>query len=359
MEEFKLKAFKVIQNGRQFYVSTITCEQLLDEDTFRTDIWKEELKNTPSKQGYQREPSQNHVNGVVKYMAGDNISIFPTSILLNCRYKIPSRENGSIFEITIDRPLWIVDGQHRIYGIRKAIQEKGLREWKGFSVPVVILDEFDQGEELAQFKVINESQKGISTGLLQWQMYQQYTRDPEMKDKYKSKIWQVKALMAMDKLNDDDNSPWKNHIQLPNVEKRRDHSINQTSFVTSLKPLFKDGFLSNYKLDDSVLVLKNYWKAVSVLFPEAMKDHKHYLLLKTPGIFPLHLLANEILPRCNKDVSIEKILEYLKVVFKDQKYSNEFWSKKGRGAALLGSMKGFKRLADDLIMDLPEQTLTK
>lgn len=360
MEEFKLVAIKITQFGRNFYLTSIKCGQLLDEDAFRTDVWKEELKDSPEQQGYQRAPSKSHIDGVVKYIISDAIPVFPTSILLNSRKKIKARKIGSLYELIIDRALWIVDGQHRIYGIRKAIKEKHAEGWGDNPVPVVIMDEFSPTEELNQFKVINETQKGIPAQLLQWQMYQQIIRDPALKDKYEKKMWQIKALMVMNKLNDRDGSPWQGRIQLPNVARRPRHSINQNSFVTSLKPLFKDGFLTNFQLDDSYLILKNYWEAISRLFPEAMMDTKHYLILKTPGIFPLHMLANKALPRCNKDFSIANILRYLKAAFKGQQYSSdEFWAKEGDGAALLGSMKGFKKLGDELISNLPEETIKK
>jgi len=363
MADLKLKAFLIKQSGRQFYLTSLKCEDLLDENRIRVDEWKEDLKNTPQ-QGYQRSPSKDHINKVSKYIAGNDISVFPTSILLNSRKKIQAASKEGCFILTINRPLWVVDGQHRIGGIKKAINELKMDEWKKIEIPAVILDDFDRDQELNQFKVINETQKGIPAPLIQWHMIQQIEFDPDKVKDFEDKgiLWKVKAVKIMDQLNDKNGSPWQGRIQLPNTKKTPRHAINQNSFVTSLRPLFqkKKGFLESYKLQDASEIILNYWKALEFLFKEAFLDPNNYLVQKTPGVFSLHWLANEeIFPRSRKHFDVSTLIDILKLALPPARYKDDFWDKREGKASVYGSMKGFRRLADEFESNLPEQRINE
>jgi hypothetical protein len=144
-------------------------------------------------------------------------------------------------------------------------------------------------------------------------------------------------------------------VRLPNSEKMASSIVSQTSFVKSLKPLFKDGFLSSVnQVDESYEILKNYWLALKSIFPDAFLTPKEYVIQKTPGLFALHELAHKILVK--KGENCEKRADFLDIlskVFPPSKYKDDFWRADGEGAALYGSMKGFRILANKLTHNLP------
>lgn len=219
------------------------------------------------------------------------------------------------------------------------------------------MSKFKSAEEANQFYILNNTQKKVSTDLAQRLISKLAKENP---DEYKkledeNRLWEVRALAVVDLLNERPDSPWYRMVRLPNSDKMASNIINQTSFVKSLKPLFKDGFFSSIKkVNESYEILKNYWIAVKRVFPDAFVSPKEYVIQKTPGLFSLHELAHKILVK--KGENCQKELDFLlilKEVFSSPSYNGDFWRSDGEGAALYGSMKGFRILANKFIDKLP------
>lgn len=80
--------------------------------------------------GYQRPLKDSRITQIERYLSKD-IGTFPTSILANVRGKIEcetrSLDGGhEVCELTIpDKalPLWVIDGQRRMQGLKAAIEK--------------------------------------------------------------------------------------------------------------------------------------------------------------------------------------------------------------------------------------------
>ena len=127
----RFKAIQFIQNSRIFYITTLPASFLIEK--CRVDIWKPEINesemNTDEllrEQGYQRAPISSHYMKVARYVS-EKDAVLPTAILLSARSKIAFQkiDDSGIGEISLspDAELYIVDGQHRIYGLNHAINE--------------------------------------------------------------------------------------------------------------------------------------------------------------------------------------------------------------------------------------------
>ena len=103
--------------------------------------------------------------------------------------------------------------------------------------------------------------------------------------------------------------------------------------------------------------LKEYWKAWKSLVPDAFENAEGYVLLKTPGVFSLHILAFHVLEVLRvRGVTNPKQEDFCEVLKDLGNYATaDFWSaENAEGAAMAGSMKGFSILADTMIEQLQE-----
>lgn len=369
MKNIKIEAIRIFQpgvdtdNGRAIYAGAIKIKDLIDENEFTIDYWQHGKKDADD-QGYQRTPKPAHFKAIGKY-AVENDAIFPGAILLSCRNK----QNKVSFEkikgnagiLTLENPpFWIIDGQHRTKGLKYAIEELKDEKWAEKELPVVILANFTRIEEIKQFNVINSTQKKVDTGLAQQLLLLRAMRDPEEHAQIveRNQHWKLQSLRMIELLNERSDSPWHGRIRFPNEEKSVRHIVNQNSFLVSLKPLYQNFFAYTRSLDKEYEILRNYWLALKEIFPGSFANPDESVIQKTPGIFSLHELAQAILQSLphisgsDNEYSVASFKKILKDVF-GKEYGDNYWQSDSLdGAALYGSMKGFRILANKFIDSL-------
>src|SRR4030067_1774367 len=108
--------------------------------------------------GIQREPSGRRIKEITQY--ADTVdATFPTAILLALdkeKYKL----SDSFLEITDDSVADIVDGQHRILGLKESLRKSE------FTVPVVFLLEPTEEQKALIFATINGKQTKVPASLI-------------------------------------------------------------------------------------------------------------------------------------------------------------------------------------------------
>ncbi len=362
-KKISITALKLNQLGgekKNIFCTKLKVEDLIDKVKFKIDYWDSQKKRSLKDQGYQRIPSENRAKKVADYIEEESYPIFPSAILINSREPLDfkgDKKSGVGTLILNKYPMWIVDGQHRIAGLRYAIEKLGLVDWKKKELPVIILSNFEKIEEVTQFFVLNTTQKKVVTDLAERLISDIVREKPGEYEKLvaKGSDWKVRAIVVTDALNEKTGSPWEKMIRLPNSPRIAANIVNQTSFVKSLQPIFKDGLLDAIRdADKGYEILKNYWLALKRIFPDAFIVPKDSVIQKTPGIFSLHELAHKIMIKGGeKHTSEADFTLVLKKVFSDlKKYDADFWRADGEGAALYGSMKGFRILANQFIDNL-------
>jgi DGQHR domain-containing protein len=259
-----------------------------------------------------------------------------------------------------DEPLQVVDGQHRIAGLRYAIEEKNRADLAELEIPFVIMEEPDRIEEMNQFRVVNGTAKSVRTDLVNAILTATAAARGEeaIKD---SDRWKVVATRAIDTLNKEPNSPWYGLILMPddagspNSKDGTGKIVRATSFMTSIKPVYeflrKFNFLTKCNNTEEEAaevykVLASYWKALQLVVPEPFEEPNKHVIQKTPGLFSLHkLLVADLLPnmfRGHREWTTENFVEFLQ----DSPEITEanFWHIAGGHASSYGSMKGFDEL---------------
>ncbi len=350
----KVKMQPFEQEGIQMYMGVMRAHELLQ--VAKVDVWRQDNNDEV---GYQRAPETGRIGKVARYLQKDPKPLMPTSILLSYRGGSLETSRNQDATVTVEIPenetLWIVDGQHRISGFEKAIQEFGIKRLENYLLPVVIVEFPGLEDEANQFRVINETMKKVRTDLARRILALRMggLGSSERRELRESgRLWEAVAVEVIKVLSTDEDSPWINRIQSPNRRKEPSHVIRELSFSTSLKPILTEYPYRTWTPDRVAKLLKEYWKAWEALAPGAFQEPENYVLLKTPGVFSLHQLARNVMRVLReREITNPTKTDFYDILSDLQDYASaEFWSKdNSEGAALAGSMKGFSILTDTMV----------
>ena len=365
----KLKAFELYQNGYRLFLTSIKAGELCDEDRIKTDEFDADRKE---EKGYQRKPTTSRVNQFGTYISGSR-GVVPTSVTLSVRDDIKFNETDGLLgdlDISKNSILWIIDGQHRIKGLRKKIKDKAAL--KDLDIPVVIIpiDEYREGNVLTAsqaeqniFVLINKTQKGVRTDLAErflGDTLEHAKLDPEFVESLPKEVtkgieWMPKATEIIDLLRTH-NGPWEERIRVPNAP-MGNTICTEKSFRDSMKVLMDYAPFSGLSVKDLTKLMNNYWGAIEDLCPTAFRFPKKYQIQRTTGIFVLHRLLPTVFERVLKNSTDNRVtrkgfrnlLEQIvdgsvgtgsgEKVFKD-----DYWSSAGTAGQFGTSQKAFALL---------------
>lgn len=366
-----LPALALRQNGYRIYVTGIRAEDL--EPFTQIDHYNPKLEPDDPQQGYQRKEDAPRIkklgNWLRKQLEEGAGVLMPTAILASTRDgEVDFDDKAKTVTLHRSNPLYVVDGQHRRAGLRYAIYDKGLDEFRDFEMPLVIVEDLTREIEMQQFAVVNGTQKGVRTDLVNMILTQLAAAKGDDFIDEKDQ-WKVVVSRTIAALNDEPDGPWEGRIVMPNERAytkadRADNPelahrqlVRATSFMTSLRPIYD--YLRQYfdiqNLDTETraqrltAVVSAFWKAIEKMNPEAFANPGDYVLQKTPGIFALHRLCAGLLPTMHvatRKWDRENFIEVLEPC--TELGDPDYWNAENGEAAKYGSMKGFAELAENL-----------
>ncbi len=362
--EWRFPVQALDQLGTVLYVTSLPIGELIDH--CRVDRWREE---DGRQKGYQRDLETRRVKAVARYLSRPGPKLLPGAVLLNIRevdldevrYEEGSTAGIGTLTIPDHVALYIVDGQHRVYGTKSAIEDDGQHHLRDLPVPVVIISGLTLEEEAEQFRVINETMKKMRTDLARRLLARQVREIGRQGLVKMGRLWEADGAEIIEFLNAAEDSPWKGRIQPPNVRKTREHTVRELSFSTSLKPILTKSVLKSRKPEVVAKVMLEYWKAWREVVPGAFERPADYVMMKTPGVFSLHLFAEFLLDIC-REIGLVPVhltaAEFGKLISElpDEYLDPSYWENGNvrSGAAAYGSMKGFAALADILKAEFEE-----
>jgi DGQHR domain-containing protein len=276
--------------------------------------------------GYQRILNQGRAKRLTEYLLDGQIegdAFLPTSIFLATSKDIPfdSSANTITFDVALVGPFNVVDGQHRIAGlIGAAAKNSDLLE---FEIPVNIAVGLDDVSQMCHFLIVNTTQRSVDKAVEQ-QIIARLTKMLNLEEMPTIPRWirrqvekgeDARALVVANYLNADVNSPWLGKIRMANDDDGTAATINQKSFVNSLKKYIfsSNNPLSNPEWDDMrPKILSNYWKAVVELLVDDQVT-KPSVLFKTTGVDLFHIVSATIFTHLanQKDFKKETIKKLL------------------------------------------------
>ncbi len=344
------------------YVSTIRLKDLLGR--FQSDTWEDE---NPS--GYQRQVTSSRLRQLSSYMR-DEEGMLPTSILLCIR-----RPNHGLFEtnaeangkgeygtLTIpgDVPLWVVDGQHRLHGLERAMKKDKAKWLADYPLPVVIVEGIDAYEEMRYFHVINTRHKGVPTDVVDRHLLSMREAEGSalIEREGEKNYLRGRATKLADLLNSDIESPWSGRIRTPGQPLRLGHLMRQHSMVSALDPVVRDNFLKRLTDEEAGKLLLNYWAAARECWPPVFENPAEYILQKPLGVGALHQIFPDVLEvsRAADDFTQGKMVDTLSYLGR----SAGFWHI-GRGHHLVrtSGSRAVKALAEYLRDRLPRPVIRR
>ena len=177
MDKIIIKCIEFNQPIGSFYVGKISWQDLLAisySDIRR--IQREEEGSIESYLGIQRELSDGRLKEIAKYVAYSDAT-FPSTIVLSIKSIDRETDNPNIIsyddksgELILernDRIAQIIDGQHRVFGIQKFIENNGVfNDSFVFDLIVTLFIDIDPDEESMIFSTINKAQTKVNKSLV-------------------------------------------------------------------------------------------------------------------------------------------------------------------------------------------------
>ena len=254
--------------------------------------------------GYQRILNQGRAKRLTDYLLdgqSEGDAFLPTSIFLatNKDIAFDPTTNTITFDVAVVGPFNVVDGQHRIAGLIAAAAKNP--DLLKFEIPVNIAVALDDVSQMCHFLIVNTTQRSVDKAVEQ-QIVARLTRMIDLEEMPTIPRWirrqvekgeDARALVVANFLNTDANSPWYGKIRMANDDDGSAATINQKSFVNSLKKYIfsSNNPLSNPEWDGMrPMILSNYWKAIVELLIDPQAE-KPSVLFKTIGVDLFHIVS--------------------------------------------------------------------
>ncbi|MDH4466060.1 MAG: DGQHR domain-containing protein [Acidovorax sp.] len=271
----------------------------------------------------QRVLNQGRINSIKAFtlQGGD----YPNAVVLNwvSQTNKITTANGTLGFTTGDGLAQLIDGQHRIAGIKAAIEEnKGLGK---LELPVVIYRNLSTKECADIFLSINTEQKPVPRSLV----FDLYGVASESVVDHAA----VRARDIAMSLNDT-GSPYEGEIKMPGAAKRRG-GIPLSSAVTGIKPLVEDnGVFEQIAIKELELqkqIILNWLTALQRVYGENWEDKDNVFQYASGFLAAMEFLRLQLIPYCNTQESFEvKTIETALKLSGALIYQNEV---KGQGGA--------------------------
>lgn len=290
MTKITIPAARVKQGDLVLYATSMKVKDLVADNFYSVETLDPDNKNDT---GYQRLLNKARAKKLADYIlkGQDSADAFlPTSVLLATHKSIDFDEGSNTIEIvpSVVGPFGVVDGQHRLEGLKMAAQKDA--RVLDFEVPVNIAINLPHIAQMCHFLIVNTTQKSVDRSVEQ-RIIARLTEALDVEDLPSLPRWILntvekgevdKALKYVIYLNKAYDSPWKGKILMANDESEGT-TINQHSFI---KAIVKYLLTANNPLtivkdfEKEKKIFLNYWKAIA----ELLDDGNAAVLYKYNGV---------------------------------------------------------------------------
>jgi len=275
-----LAASRVRQGNLILFTTSIKVRELVKDGFYSVETLDPE--GTDDK-GYQRLLNKARAKKLADYIVKgqDSLDAFlPTSVFLASDKDIPFDESKNTISVCITSvgPFSVVDGQHRLEGLKMAAERD--ERVLDFEVPVNIASGLPKLAQMCHFLIVNTTQKSVDKSVEQ-RIIARLSDALDIEDDMPSlPKWILslvekgeveKAVKYADYLNESKDSPWYGKIKMANTDPDA-ATMNQRSFV---KAIVKYVLTANNPLativkdfDKERKIFLNYWKAIASLLDD-------------------------------------------------------------------------------------------
>ena len=289
MAKLIIPAARVRQGALSLFATSLRVKDLLAKNFYSVDT----LDPDDEDNGFQRLLNTARAKKLAEYiLRGQDTkdAFLPTSVFLATDKSLPFNNKDHTLEIdsVAVGSFSVVDGQHRLEGLRMAA-EKDERVYE-FEIPVVIAIKLSKLEQMCHFLIVNTTQKSVDASIEQ-RIYARLTAAVDVEELPTLPRWILnvvdkgevqKALKYVDFLNKTQGSPWFGKIKMANQDVEGG-TINQKSFVKAIVKyvLTANNPLSVFKdFEKEKKIFLNYWKAIE----KNLDDGNSTVLYKYNGV---------------------------------------------------------------------------
>lgn len=284
----------------------------------------------------QRLLNQDRISSIKDFTL--HVGDYPSSLVLNWT-SIDNpliKRDGLIYFFDVRHTAQLIDGQHRLAGIRAAIAEKP--DIGELELPVAIYDQLDTKECADIFLSINTEQKPVPRSLV-FDLYGIAS----------DKLVDPAAVRARDiatYLNESKNSPYYGQIKFPGSPRRKGGIALSTS-VSAIKALVEEkGTLEQIGVDGletQRTIFENFFRALEQTTEGHWGDPSNAFLYASGFIGALDFFRTKIVPYCNGKRSFKVELIHSSLALSA---SNRLLQEEVKG---LGGKDAPKRIFDRLV----------
>jgi DNA sulfur modification protein DndB len=280
----------------------------------------------PSGKGYQRPVDPKRCDDFAQYLSKGDDALF-TPILLNAaggwEFVCYDKQRPAFGRLLCKSKASLMDGQHRMGGIQKYLQETNSE----INVPFLAFHCLDEDEEIKLFDTINTKAKGIGPSLSKF-----LRRDSD------DISWAATELIVRKE------SPFYSIGSITGKRSKGRHVTLQNLYRT-LHLLTADYRLSSFKKEEKLMIAMTYFSSIRDTFPEDWSDYKGSRLTHIVCLDALSMAGNFVLLKClhetKKQIDLSHIPRSVKRLDKMD------WSANGPLKYLKG-LNGSKTLSIDL-----------
>lgn len=273
MAKITVRATKARQGSLTLYTTSIQVSDLVKPNFYSVET----LDPTDSSDnGYQRVLNETRARRLADYLIlglESQDSFLPTSVFLATSQDLIYDDHSGFLTIDTDvsGPFSVVDGQHRLEGLRLAAEKDS--RLLNFEMPVNIAVKLPHLHQMCHFLIVNSTQKSVDKSVEQ-RIMSRLTAAVDVEDIPSLPRWIRKivdrgevdhAIKIVDYLNSNVESPWHDKVSLPNTVSSG-AKIKQHSFVKSITKyvLTPSNPLSAFQdTEKEKKIFLNYWTAIS------------------------------------------------------------------------------------------------
>lgn len=234
------------------------------------------LFNDPSGKGYQRPINKKRCTDFADYLSQGEDSLY-TPILLNAagnwEFHAYDRQRPNYGRLICRKKATLMDGQHRLGGIKEYIEETD----STLNVPFLAFHYLDEDEEIKLFDVINTKAKGIGTSLSRY-----LNRNND------DLSWVATNLILKPE------SPFFSKGTL--IGKRtKDKHITLQNLYQIVKLLTIKSDIAKLPKEKILNITMFYFNLIKELLPDEWDDYKNYRLTHITCLNALAIVGNELI----------------------------------------------------------------
>ncbi|MGM0715038.1 DGQHR domain-containing protein [Brevibacillus parabrevis] len=319
----------VIENVVQFKMRGKVAYQGYLSATIALEATFVKPYDAPTGKGYQRPVDPRRCKDIAIYLSKGDEALF-TPILLNAaanwEFSAYDKLRPSYGRLICTAKASLMDGQHRLGGIKQYIKETNSE----ISVPFLAFHCLDDDEEMRFFDTINTKAKGIGPSLSKY-----LRRDSD------DLSWIATELLVR---ND---SPFYSIGSITGKRTKGRHITLQNLYRT-LYFLTQDPSVSALGKEEKLTIALTYFNIIKEQYSDEWEDYKNHRLTHIVCLDALSLAGSVVIAKC---VSNNKRVDYSSIIKSVKRLQKIDWSVTGNLRYVKG-MSGSKTLADDFVAQM-------